>query len=176
VDLELKSRGAFAIVACLLACGGPAQQLGTGNGGTQGTGDSSGASSGAAVAECGADGTDSYVGDDGLCYCNPDTTWVDPFDPHDVRCGALQPRPLVCDASDSSTGHTCACDEEHAVQAGDAVCSCAPGYTWCSANTSVLRCCLDTSQEHPAGGTSSTGATTGADATTDGTTAAGSTG
>lgn len=153
--------GAVAIVGLVAACG-------FGNSSTSSeTSDGGDATTGGTTSdvpdECGAADANSFV-EDGVCYCVPGTTWVNPFDPHSFVCAQLEPRPAPT------------CDEAHGVSVGNGLCRCADLYTWCVFDPAYempteetvfdVSCCLDPAQDPDLGGTTTGDATTTGETTT----------
>jgi len=154
----------LALSSSLLACQTGIEATGS----TDDTGDETAASTTAAEEQmCGVAANSLEVG--GVCWCEPGTTWVEPFNPSSFECAPLQPREGECDPVNGA-GSTGAC-------------ICVDYYAWCSVtNEADTDCCYDPAQDPdgshaPPGETSSGETSTGdTDATSTGDTDATSTG
>jgi hypothetical protein len=148
-------RLALALASSLLAC-----QTGIAATGSTGeTGDDTAGTTTSDALGCG-DANNSIIVD-GSCYCEPGTTWIDPFDPTSFECAALEPREGECDpVNGAGSTDNCTCD---------------PYYRWCSDEPTSTACCYDPAQDpENMFGDTSTGDTSTGDTST-GDTSTGST-
>jgi hypothetical protein len=72
----------------------------------------------------------SFVGSDGMCYCEAGYEWANPGDSDNFDCDRIPPKPL-------ENG----CNNPNNVQVGND-CFCACGFTWCSSDSADLTCCV----------------------------------
>ena len=137
----------LALSSSLLACQTGIEATGS----TGDTGDETAASTTAAEEQmCGVAANSLEVG--GVCWCEPGTTWVEPFNPSSFECAPLQPREGECDPVNGA-GSTGAC-------------TCADYYAWCSVtNDADTDCCYDPAQD-PDGSHAPPGATSSGDTST----------
>jgi hypothetical protein len=108
-------RLALALSSFVLACG-------TGVAATGDTGETGDDTAGTTTAgnpdACGEAPNSLLV--DGMCWCEPGTTWVEPFNPASFECAPVEPR----------DGNTCP-----------------DYYAWCSSNPENYECCYDPAQD-----------------------------